>query len=102
MKMLICQVTAQKNQWELDKLVTFTRVTKMMTPDEVDAPSRDGAYITGLSLQGAKWDVNGNSLCSSEPKVQFCPMPIIHVKVRRMMRVVFCSSLLICANFFLL
>ena len=26
MKMLICQVTAQKNQWELDKLVTRNRI----------------------------------------------------------------------------
>jgi len=43
----ICQVTAQKNQWELDKLVTFTRVTKMMSVDEVDSSSRDGAYISG-------------------------------------------------------
>lgn len=29
----VCQVTAQKNQWELDKLVIQTEVTKKMTPE---------------------------------------------------------------------
>ncbi len=76
----ICQVAAQKNRWELDKLVTFTEVTKRMSVDEVDAPSRDGAYITGLSLQGARWDVNGCQLEKSHPKEMFCAMPIINVR----------------------
>ncbi|KAL7443397.1 hypothetical protein ACHAXH_005661 [Discostella pseudostelligera] len=76
----ICQVTAQKNQWELDKLVTFTRVTKMMTADEVDGSSRDGAYVTGLSLQGASFDIASGQLQTSRPKEIFCQMPIIHIK----------------------
>jgi dynein heavy chain len=74
----ICQVTAQKNQWELDRLVTFTRVTKFMSPDEVDAKPRDGAYITGLKLEGASWE--DGSLQKSKPKEMYCEMPIIHVK----------------------
>jgi dynein heavy chain len=74
----ICQVTAQKNQWELDRLVTFTRVTKFMSPDEVDAKPRDGAYITGLKLEGASWE--DGSLQKSKPKEMYCDMPIIHVK----------------------
>jgi dynein heavy chain len=44
----ICQVTAQKNQWELDKLVTWTDVTKKMGVEEMETTSRDGAYIIGL------------------------------------------------------
>ncbi|KAL7489135.1 hypothetical protein ACHAW6_014715 [Cyclotella cf. meneghiniana] len=76
----VCQVTAQKNQWELDKLVTFTRVTKMMTVNEVDGNSRDGVYITGLNLQGASWDINGTQIEKSRSKEMFCPMPIMNVK----------------------
>jgi dynein heavy chain len=76
----ICQVTAQKNQWELDKLVTFTRVTKMMSIDEVDGPSRDGAYIIGLNLQGASWDINGAQIEKSKPKEMLTPMPIMNVR----------------------
>ena len=61
-------------------MVTFTRVTKMMTPDEVDGISRDGAYITGLSLQGASIDIATGQLQKSRPKEIYCKMPIIHVK----------------------
>jgi dynein heavy chain len=47
----IMQVTAQKNQLELDKLVVQTEVKRVMTTEEIEGPSRDGAYIKGLSLQ---------------------------------------------------
>jgi dynein heavy chain len=77
----VCQVTAQKNQLELDKLVTWTEVTKKMGADEIEGASRDGgAYINGLSVQGARWDVGGNMLERSKPKEMFCKMPIINVK----------------------
>ena len=76
----ICQVTAQKNQWELDKLVTFTDVTKRFCVDEVDIHSRDGAYIIGLSMQGARWDLNKVQIEKSRPKEMFCTMPIINIK----------------------
>ena len=76
----ICQVTAQKNHWELDKLVTFTDVTKRMSVDEVDINSRDGAYIVGLSMQGARWDMNNVQIEKSKPKEMFCTMPIMNVK----------------------
>merc|ERR1712178_624269 len=52
----ISQVAAQKNSWELDKLVTFTDVTKKFTVDEVEGSMREGAYIIGLSMQGARWN----------------------------------------------
>lgn len=64
----ICQVAAQKNRWELDKLMTWTEVTKKMSLEEVEGVSRDGAYINGLSVQGARWDVQGNMLERSKPK----------------------------------
>jgi len=76
----ICQVTAQKNSAELDKLVTWTDVTKKLAVEEVEGVSRDGAYITGLNVQGARWDVSGGILERSKPKEMFCKMPIINVK----------------------
>jgi len=76
----ICQVTAQKNQWELDKLLTFTDVTKKISVESIDSKSRDGAYIIGLSMQGARWDLNSGHINSSKPKEMFCRMPIMAVK----------------------
>jgi dynein heavy chain len=76
----ICQVTAQRNQWELEKLVTFTDVTKRMNADELESGSRDGAYIIGLSIQGARWDVRNAQIEKSQPKEIFCSLPIINVR----------------------
>ncbi|CAM9131888.1 unnamed protein product, partial [Ectocarpus fasciculatus] len=76
----ICQVAAQKNQWELDKLVTWTDVTKKLVVDEIDTHSREGAYIIGLSIQGARWDTQTGFLERSKPKEMFCRMPVINVK----------------------
>lgn len=76
----ICQVTAQRNQWELDKLVTFTDITKRTNIEELDSSSRDGAFIIGLSMQGARWDLTNVHIENSQPKEMFCPMPIINVK----------------------
>ena len=76
----ICQVTAQRNQWELDKLVTFTDITKRMNIDDLDSSSRDGVYVIGLSMQGARWDLTNVQIEKSQPKEMFCPMPIMNVK----------------------
>merc|ERR1712146_193470 len=76
----ICQVAAQKNMWELDKLVSYTEVTKKMTVDEVDSGIKEGAYIIGPKMMGARWDSNNASIEKSRPKEMFCEMPIITVR----------------------
>jgi len=75
----ICQVTAQKAQLELDKLQVQTDVTKR-TFAEVDAPSRDGALVHGLALQGARWDLQGGILQASKPKEMFCDVPVLNCR----------------------
>lgn len=95
----ICQVTAQKNQWELDKLVTWTDVTKKLTVEEVEGTSRDGAYISGLNVQGARWDVNGGVLERSKPKEMFCKMPIINVKALAADKVDVSTGVYVCPTY---
>lgn len=41
---------------------------------------RDGAFITGLTLEGARWDDKAGILDDSKPKELFCPMPVILVR----------------------
>lgn len=43
-------------------------------------PPRDGAYIAGIYLEGAKWDTVINSLASSTLKELYYEMPVIHIK----------------------
>lgn len=95
----ICQVTAQKNQWELDKLVTWTDVTKKIAVDEVEGLSRDGAYIIGLQLQGARWDTTTGFLERSKPKEMFCKMPVINVKALAADKVDISQGIYVCPTY---
>jgi len=76
----ILQVAAQKNKWELDKLVTMTDVLKETTRDEVPALAKDGAYISGLFLEGARWDAEKTTVDKSRPKELFVAMPCMCVR----------------------
>lgn len=44
--------------------------------------AKEGAYISGLFLEGAKWDADAGTGCliDAEPMKLYYPMPIIHFK----------------------
>lgn len=41
---------------------------------------RDGAYIQGLFMEGARWDVQAGIIMDSRLKELFPPMPVINVR----------------------
>ena len=75
----VLQSIASRNGWPLDNCELRTEVTKKM-PDEIGAPARDGAYIYGLLLEGASWDLQTSSLENGKFKELICEMPVILVK----------------------
>ena len=75
----VMQTTARRNDWPLDKTVVLTDVTKKQV-EEVDAAARDGAFISGLTLEGARWDDKVGVLEDSRPKELSCYMPVILIK----------------------
>ena len=74
------QTGAQRMGAELDKLTIATEITKKMSKDEIDAPSRDGAYISGMYMQGARWDAAGGFVERSRSREMYCEMPIVNVR----------------------
>ena len=73
----IKQVTAQKDKLELDKLVIQTDVSKKMSVDDVEEAARDGAFVNGFYMEGARWDVGAQIIDKSQPKEMYVAMPII-------------------------
>merc|ERR1719482_2362723 len=73
------QKSCQEQMLELDKLQVFTEVTKRERA-QIESGSRDGAYVDGMFLEGARWDPNGGTLEESKPKEMFCRMPVINCK----------------------
>jgi dynein heavy chain len=76
----VMQTTARRNEWPLDKTVVQTEVTKKRDVDEVEAASRDGAFIYGCMLEGCRWDDKIGGLADSFPKELYAAMPVILVK----------------------
>lgn len=74
----VMQVTARKNEWPLDKLVTVVDVSKKSI-EEVE-PARDGAYVHGLFVEGARWDAAAGVLEDAVMKQLYPPLPLLLVK----------------------
>ncbi|KAI9142914.1 dynein heavy chain and region D6 of dynein motor-domain-containing protein [Paraphysoderma sedebokerense] len=75
----IMQTTARKNEWPLDRMILTVEVLKK-TREECIAPPREGAYIHGLFMEGARWDSNGGVIAESLLKELTPTMPVIYVK----------------------
>lgn len=75
----IKQVCCQHERLELDKLKVYTDVTKRDIK-AIEGPAREGWYVTGMYLEGARWDVITGSLDDSKPKEMFTRMPVINCK----------------------
>ena len=76
----IMQVSAQAANLELDRLSIVCEVSKKIDPNDITAPSRDGAFIHGLSLEGARWNLSNVVLEPSMPREMFCQMPVVNCK----------------------
>lgn len=44
---------------------------------------RDGAYVNGLFMEGARWDTQGGVIMDSRLKELFPPLPVINIKVNK-------------------
>ncbi|XP_069702004.1 dynein beta chain, ciliary-like [Periplaneta americana] len=75
----IMQSTARKNEWPLDKMCLHCEVTKKHKDDFTSAP-REGAYVHGLYMEGARWDIQTGSVVDSRLKDLFPMMPVIFIK----------------------
>merc|ERR1711998_127653 len=75
----VMQTTARRNDWPLDKTLIITEVTKKQ-PDQIEQPSRDGAFIHGLTLEGCRWDEKAGVLDDSKPKELFTGLPVILIR----------------------
>jgi dynein heavy chain len=75
----IMQQMARKNEWPLDKMCLQCDVTKKNKEDMGSAP-REGAYVHGLFMEGARWDTQTGMINESRLKELAPPMPVMFIK----------------------
>ncbi|KAJ8966670.1 hypothetical protein NQ317_016616, partial [Molorchus minor] len=75
----IMQSTARRHELPLDKMCLQCDVTKKQKEEFTNAP-RDGVYVHGLYMEGARWDIQASIIMESRLKELFPPMPVINIK----------------------
>jgi len=90
----VMQVTARRTGAPLDQMTTETHVTTFIKPSEVEYYPKDGAFIHGLYIEGARWPVGDEAgdvemvtgtptagyLVDGRLKELLPVMPVIYVK----------------------
>ncbi|XP_069504355.1 dynein axonemal heavy chain 11 [Ambystoma mexicanum] len=75
----IMQSMARKNEWPLDKICLTVDVTKK-TKEDYGHPPREGAYICGLFIEGARWDIQSGVIAEAHLKDLSPAMPVIFAR----------------------
>ncbi|XP_048222854.1 dynein axonemal heavy chain 17 [Perognathus longimembris pacificus] len=75
----IMQSMARKNEWPLDKMCLSVEVTKK-TKEDMTAPPREGSYVYGLFMEGARWDTQTGVIAEARLKELTPAMPVIFIK----------------------
>ncbi|KAF6093335.1 dynein axonemal heavy chain 17 [Phyllostomus discolor] len=75
----IMQSMARKNEWPLDRMCLSVEVTKKNRED-VTAPPREGSYVYGLFMEGARWDTQTGVIAEARLKELTPAMPVVFVK----------------------
>ncbi|KAG9490480.1 hypothetical protein GDO78_006034 [Eleutherodactylus coqui] len=68
---------ARKYKTPIDLLGLQIQITDYNHVEDIDAFPSDGMYITGLYMEGARWDCDKHMIAESFPKVLYESMPII-------------------------
>ncbi|XP_035761849.1 dynein heavy chain 11, axonemal isoform X2 [Neolamprologus brichardi] len=75
----VMQSLARKNEWPLDKVNLTVDVTKKFK-EEFNQPAREGAYVYGLYMEGARWDTQTGVITEARLKDLTPAMPVISVR----------------------
>jgi len=73
------QTASRRKNWALDKSTLYTTCTSMTNQSQVKEALMDGAYVRGLYMEGARWDLDTTCIMASRPKELVCEMPLIEV-----------------------
>eukprot|EP00058_Branchiostoma_floridae_P010281 XP_002595769.1 hypothetical protein BRAFLDRAFT_200305 [Branchiostoma floridae] len=75
----IMQSMARKNEWPLDRMCLQCDVSKK-NKEDFSSPPREGAYVHGLYMEGARWDTQTGMINEAHLKDLTPTMPVIFIK----------------------
>nr|XP_031841739.1 dynein heavy chain 10, axonemal [Nomia melanderi] len=73
----LVQMACRRNSWSLDRSLTYTAVSRYIRPEQVEERPDQGCYVSGLHIEGARWDTVEQCLQRSRPKILVEELPIL-------------------------
>lgn len=74
----VLQTHSRKYKIPIDTLTFKFKVMTILDPTVVQSGPKDGVYIHGLYLDGAKWDIKNDTLDDQELGILYNQLPMIH------------------------
>ncbi|XP_056142990.1 dynein axonemal heavy chain 11 [Lampris incognitus] len=75
----IKQSIARKNRWPLDKMTLTVDVTKK-NKEDYGHPPREGAYVHGLFMEGARWDTKSGVITEAILRELTPAIPVLYIR----------------------
>ena len=75
----VMQSMARKNEWPLDRMTLQVDVTKK-NKEDFSTPPREGAYVHGCFMEGARWDTQVGMIAESRLKELTPQMPVLFLR----------------------
>jgi dynein heavy chain len=72
----VMQAVALAWSYDLDAMFLTTEVLRK-GPHQIEAPAREGAYVHGLFMEGARWDLAHGCIEDSRIKELYICMPVL-------------------------
>merc|ERR1711937_692021 len=69
----------RSDNWALDDVKYQADVTSYRDADRVNSSPKEGVYIDGLFMEGARWEIESRGISEALPKVLFDNMPVLYV-----------------------
>jgi len=76
----IKQIFSREYKVELNKTAIVTEIQRKWYWEQDIPDCKDGAWIFGFQVEGARWDVQNLTLDESLPKIQFSVVPVVAAK----------------------
>jgi len=73
----LVQTTCRSKGWALDKSTLYTVVCTEKDPQKITKRLEHGTYITGLYIEGARWNIERSVLDYQIPKQLVEEMPLV-------------------------
>ena len=75
----LVQTSCRKKGWPLDVAHVKTQLTRVKDARSITEPPENGCFVSGLYLEGARWDFESHALANQKNNELVEELPVMHI-----------------------